>query len=254
MQFRMHYTVQCENADYESFTNAIDTWIHRPQVVNRKLAGAVVVKRFTLPRARLNEAVSLALINNDDSSLNKAEAVFCIVRKLLPRTKHVPAANELVIRDDETFRVLFLPLERTCSMLPYCLQFLPLTSELVLKWCNCVKQPCCHEREKLVDDSCSVPESNNSIPIPEATGGINIITLLWLVHVLVPKILTWAQNKDEGVLKKDSLVPLEHYMLVYQMLKKKYAAPLIDVSAVCSMCNVISNKCCLGTYIKLSAL
>ncbi|XP_065890445.1 probable tRNA (uracil-O(2)-)-methyltransferase isoform X2 [Dysidea avara] len=230
LQFKLHHDVKCDNVDYEGFNNATDTWIHRPQVVNRKLAGAVVVKQFTMPRARLNEAISLALINSEEESVTKTESVSCLVRKLLPRTKHVPAATELVVKDDETFRVLFLPVEHSDNLFPYCLQFLPLTSEVILKWCNCIKQPCCHGDGKLTDVLCSVPESDNSVPIPEASGGgINIVTLPWLVHVLVPKVVTWAQSKDEGMAKKDSLVPLEHYMQVYQMLKKKYAAPLIEM-------------------------
>jgi len=230
LKFRLHYSVKCDNIDFESFSNALGTWIHRPQVVNRKLAGAVVVKQFTLPKARLDEAVSLALVDSVKESVSMTENVCCLIRKLLPRTKHVPAVNELIVKDDEAFVVFFLPTEQTSNMFPYCLQFLPLTSEVVLKWCNCVKQPCCHGDGRLSDIPCSVTEPDNSIFIPEATSGINIVTLPWLMHVLIPKIVTWAQNKDEGVMKKDSLVPLEHYMQVYQMLKKKYAAPLIDVS------------------------
>jgi len=233
LQFRLQHCIKCDNIDYESFINALDTWIHRPQVVNRKLAGAVVVKQFTLPRARLDEAVSLALVNSKEESVNKAKCVCCLVRKLLPRTKHVSAATELVIKDDETFRVLFLPLERTSKMFPYCFQFLPLTSEVVLKWCNCIKQPCCHGDGGLTDIPGSVQESDSVFLTSEATGGINIVTLPWVIHVLATKIVTWAQNKDEGIKKKDSLIPLEHYIQVYQMLKKKYAAPLIDVSTVC---------------------
>lgn len=236
LQFRCCHKIKCEAVDYERFHNVTDTWIRRPQVVNRKLAGAVITKQFCIPSSRLNEATSIALthdVNDGDNSCSNGDSVCCIVRKLLPRTQHVPSTSEVIVKDDNKFSVTFLPIENNGGLFPYCLQFLPQSPEIVLRWCNCVQQPCCHDST----DS-PVPETNNSDHILEPTCGINIITLPWLIHILLPKLVTWAQTGDEGKSKRESLVSLEHYMQLYQMMKKKYAGPLIKVSLLCKNCHI----------------
>ena len=225
LQFKHCHRIKCEAVDYERFHNVTDTWICRPQVVNRKLAGAVITKQFCIPRAKANEAPSIALAEESCSNFDN-DIVSCTVRKLLPRAQHVSSLGEVVIKDDEKFSVTFLPLENSGRLFPYCLQFCPQTSELILRWCNCVQQPCCHENK----DSSDNLEPHNSDHILEPTCGINIITLPWLVHILLPKLASWAESWDEGRTKRESLIPLEYYVQLYQMMKKKYAAPLIEVS------------------------
>jgi len=192
--------------------------------VNRKLAGAVITKEFYIPSARAHEAVSIVLTgDNEEKDCSNGDSVCCIVRRLLPRARHVSSANEVIVKDDNKFSVTFLPLERNGGLFPYCLQFLPQTSEIAVRWCNCVQQPCCHEnRNSIVPMS----EPSNS---EEPTCGINIITLPWLQHVLLPKLVAWAQSGDEGRTKRESLIPLEQYIQSYQLMKKKYAGPLIEV-------------------------
>ena len=228
LQFQYCHRIKCEAVDYERFQNVTDTWIRRPQVVNRKLAGAVITKQFCIPRARASEAASVALTGESCSSFD-SDNVSCIVRKLLPRAQHVSSVSEVIIKDDKTFSVTFLPLENSGGMFPYCIQFCPQTSEFMLRWCNCVQQPCCHGNEDSSDNLVPVLKPHNLDHIPELTCGINIITLPWLVHILLPKLVTWAEGWDEGRTKRESLIPLEHYIQLYQMMKKKYAAPLIEV-------------------------
>ena len=230
LHFRRCHAVKCEAVDYERFCSVTDTWIRRPQVVNRKLAGAVIVKQCCIPSARANEAASIVLTNEDIGSCSNGDNVDCIVRKLLPRAQHVSSVSEVIIKDDKKFCLTFLPLEQTGGLFPYCLQFNPLTSELVLRWCNCVQPSCCHEKDNFDDNSVPIPELHNSDHNLEPTCGINIITLQWLVHILLPKLVTWAQSWEEGRTKRDSLIPLEHYIQLYQAMKKKYAGPLIEVS------------------------
>ena len=230
-QFKHCHGIKCEAVDYERFQNVTDTWIRRPQVVNRKLAGAVITKQFCIPREKTNEAASIVLTVNDEESCSNfdGDSVSCIVRKLLPRAQNVYSVNEVVIKDDKNFSVTFLPLENSGRLFPYCLQFCPQTSQLVLRWCNCVQQPCHHENKDSSDNLVPLLEPHNSDHILEPPCGINIITLPWLVHILLPKLVTWAESWDEGRTKRDSLIPLEHYVQLYHMMKKKYAAPLIEV-------------------------
>ena len=232
-QFRCYHKIKCEPLNYERFQDVTDTWIRRPQVVNRKLAGAVIVKQLYIPSARANEAASIILASDDEESSNNGDSVCCIVRKLLPRAQHVPSVSEVIIKDDKKFSLTFLPLEHSGGLLPYCLHFYPQTSELVLGWCNCVQQPCCHESKDSSDISVPIlqPDTCNSDHILEPTCGINIITLPWLIHILLPKLVTWAQSWDETRTKRDSLISLEHYIQLYQVMKKRYAGPLMEVGA-----------------------
>ena len=75
-------------------------------------------------------------------------------------------------------------------------------------------------------------ESCDANHIEEPTSGINTITLSWLVHILLPKLVSWAESWDEGRTKRESLIPLEDYVQLYHAMKKKYAAPLIEVSSL----------------------
>ena len=225
LQFRQYHGIKCDTIDYERFRNVTDVWIQRPQVVNRKLAGAVITKRLYIPSIRASEAVSIVLNNNDVDSCSNGDSVCCIVRKLLPRAQQVSPVNEVIIEDDKQFSLTFLPLDHNGRLFPYCLQFLPQTSEVILRWCNCERQPCCHENKNSTDNSFSISDH-----IPEPTCGINIITLPWLIHILLPKLVAWAEGWDEVRTKRESLIPLEHYVQLYQMMKKKYAGPLIEVS------------------------
>ena len=233
LQFRRHHAIKCETVDYERFHNVTDTWIQRPQVVNRKLAGAVIVKQCCIPSARANEAASIVLAIEGQESCSNGDDVNCIVRKLLPRAQHVSPVSEVIIKDDKKFCLTFLPLEKSGGLFPYCLQFNPQTSELVLRWCNCMQQPCCHEKYDFTDNLVPIAEPHSSDHDLEPLCGINIITLPWLVHILLPKLVTWAQSWDEGRTKRNSLIPLEHYIQLYQAMKKKYAGPLIEVSSLC---------------------
>lgn len=232
LQLKHCHRIKCEAVDSERFHDITDTWIRRPQVVNRKLAGAVITNQFCIPRSRANEAPSIALTGNGEESCSNFDndIVYCIVRKLLPRAQHVSTLREVMIKDDKNFSVTFLPLENSGRLFPYCLQFCPQTSELVLRWCNCVQQPCCHENKDSSDNLFPILDPHSSDHILEPTCGINIITLPWLVHILLPKLASWAESWDKGRTKRESLISLEHYVQLYQIMKKKYAAPLIEVS------------------------
>lgn len=234
LQFRYSHRVKCETVNYERFCNVTDTWIRRPQVVNRKLAGAVITKRFLISSARVNDVKSIVLSgDDDDENCSNDDSVCCIVRKLLPRAQHISSVSEVIIRDDRKHSLTFLPLEDSRGVFPYCLQLCTQTSELVLGWCNCVEQPCCHQNNSTIDNLVPVSELHTLDHILEPTCGINLITLPWLVHILLPKLVTWAQSWDEGKTKRQPLIPLERYIQLYQAMKKKYAGPLIEVGVPC---------------------
>ena len=237
MEFKQCHRIKCKVVDYERFKNVADTWIQRPQVVNRKLAGAIITKQFWIPRTKAREVATLTVMGRDEetcSSLTNSDSsddnVCCIVRKLLPRARHVASVSEVIIKDDETFSLTFLPRESCERLFLYCLQFCPQTEELVLRWCIGAQQSCGRANENSTDDLAPVLEPSDANHIQEPTCGINIITLSWLVHILLPKLVSWAESWDEGRTKQESLVPLEDYVQLYHTMKKKYAAPLIEVS------------------------
>ena len=249
MDFKQCHKIKCNAVDYERFQNVADTWIQRPQVVNRKLAGAVITKQFWIPRTKTNEAAIFTVTGSDEeicSSLingdSSGDNVRCIVRKLLPRAQHVTPIIEMIIKDDETCSLTFLPLKNCERVFPYCLQFCPQTEELVLKWGDSTLQPSCHENENSTDNLTPVLESCDSSHIQGPTCGIKIITLSWLVHILLPKLVSWAEDWDEGRTKRGSLIPLEDYIQLYHAMKKKYAAPLIEVSLLAIICMWICCK------------
>ena len=239
MEFKQCHRIKCKAVDYERFHNVTDTWIQRPQVVNRKLAGAVITKQFWIPRTKASEAAFLAVMGHDEETCSSQtnsdssdDNVCCIVRKLLPRARHVDLVSEVIIKDDEIFSLTFLPLENCKRLFPYCLQFCPQTEELVLRWCIDAQQPHCLANVSFTDDLAPILEPLDSNHTEETTCGINIITLSWLVHILLPKLVSWAESWDEGRIKRESLIPLEDYVQLYHAMKKKYAAPLIEVSSL----------------------
>lgn len=86
------------------FYSGVDVWIRRPNVVNRKLLGAVIKLESKLSDADLLDNFSTSttlrdLIKGTESftSQDHAETSKLVVRELLPRAKLFQESLELVI-------------------------------------------------------------------------------------------------------------------------------------------------------------
>ena len=56
-------------------------------------------------------------------------------------------------------------------------------------------------------------------------------TVKWLADVLLPKIVRWAEENQTmaGKCRRDPLVPLDKFCLLYQRLKGKYGPFFVEV-------------------------
>lgn len=87
----------------EEFYSGVDVWIRRPNVINRKLLGAMVRLEGTLSSAWISKdplasdhvTVGELLQKPEQEGVDNSSRI--IVRELLPRLGHVHPALELVV-------------------------------------------------------------------------------------------------------------------------------------------------------------
>lgn len=87
----------------EDFYSGVDVWIRRPNVINRKLLGAVIRLEGTLSSAwtskdpLVTDHVTLGELQQKAEQEGVANGSRIVVRELLPRLGHVHPALELVV-------------------------------------------------------------------------------------------------------------------------------------------------------------
>ena len=87
---------------WEQFYSGIDVWVKRPNVINRRLLGAVVrlekslssSRKVELGQATIGELIQ-ALDSHQTGTSGKDSKV--IVRELYPRSSHVSGGVEMVV-------------------------------------------------------------------------------------------------------------------------------------------------------------
>ncbi|XP_032806296.2 putative tRNA (uracil-O(2)-)-methyltransferase isoform X1 [Petromyzon marinus] len=243
MQFRPSKAAAGEELAMEDkFWEAVEVWVRKPQVLNRRLCGASVAAREI---ARGLGALRDLLERGQSSQLSSDEADkvlrlwlkgnFCgerreraaaaatdsegggpecdglqfevITRTLIPKELHKFAKmQELIVRDIRNALFVSVPLMEDAAGVVSVR-----TSNIYTVTCGTddtkqwhVEVQACGDGEWQVD-------------------GVTLPALVWLETHFVPKLHKWmGENKQSDFPDSLSLLPVEKYGLLYQRLKEKY--------------------------------
>ncbi|XP_058861112.1 probable tRNA (uracil-O(2)-)-methyltransferase isoform X2 [Acipenser ruthenus] len=210
----------------DGFWSAVDVWIHKPHVVNKRLCGAKTEEKKEVNVLELEQLLSgywygdikdinsiLNYLNEvNDVCLNqparKEEPRCFILRSLIPKvnTDGVPFKREMVVKDVVNQRVTFLPLEENIE------------GHAVLKRSNIyqiqLRQVNNEEWSVSISTLCSEGWDSDGVIYPK---------LAWLSTELLSKLAKWStENKRSEFKSTLSLIAVEKYSHLYQQLKEKY--------------------------------
>ncbi|XP_006822996.1 putative tRNA (uracil-O(2)-)-methyltransferase [Saccoglossus kowalevskii] len=237
--------LECK-AEKAGFWKAIELWLQKPHVVNRRLSGAVLFLRMDLPPESVLALIrqhSELLCREDFSTKSlkdhtgfESNAVgsspgaaddedtvgchgnivtFCI-RKILPKQlDRNKSVNECVVLDKFHGYATFLTYPnnnehkdgRDCPIMSaYRIGFQQNESRINLQ-------------TPAVSDVLSHP-----------SDGVTNPHLDWLLSFLLPKIVKWSAESDsQQSVQYKSLVPIDNYTVLYQKLKQKYGAKMVEI-------------------------
>ncbi|XP_056225800.1 probable tRNA (uracil-O(2)-)-methyltransferase [Seriola aureovittata] len=204
----------------EGFWSAVDVWIQKPHVVNKRLCGAKETERKEVnaeellhgPLADLSQDV-LSLLSSGVSpaQTHQQDKPWCsTVRTFIPKVNSYGTSlhKEVVLRDFARQQVTFFPLEEDAE------------GQVSLKKSNIYQIQLCSQ-------DCEDWSLELHVLTPGAwfSDGVAYPKLPWLSSDLLPKLVRWATECKSSEFKSTlSLLPVEKYSLVYQQLKDKYKA------------------------------
>uniref|UniRef100_A0A3Q3FWC5 tRNA (uracil-O(2)-)-methyltransferase n=1 Tax=Kryptolebias marmoratus TaxID=37003 RepID=A0A3Q3FWC5_KRYMA len=210
----------------DGFWSAVDVWVKKPHVVNKRLCGVRETDGGDVGREDLR---LLLLLDGEDDGL--FESVMSFLRGAPPAQTHeheqdepwascvrtfIPKVNcygamlqkELVLKDSDRQQVTFLPFEEDSE------------GKVSLKRGNLYQIRLCSQ-------SCEEWTLELHAFASDAwfSDGVAYPWLPWLASDLLPKLARWASECRSSEFRSTlSLLPVEKYSLVYQQLKEKYKA------------------------------
>ncbi|KAM8747702.1 putative tRNA (uracil-O(2)-)-methyltransferase isoform 1-T2 [Acanthopagrus schlegelii] len=206
----------------EGFWSAVDVWIKKPHVVNKRLCGVRETESEDVGR----EALELLLLDQpelseDVCSFLSSEASpaqtheedkpwSSSVRTIIPKVNcyGTKLQKELVLKDFTRQQVSFLPFEEDSD------------GQVTLKRGNI-------HQIQLISPDCEEWALELHVLTPDAwfSDGVAYPRLSWLSTDLLPKLLRWATECKSSEFRSTlSLLPVEKYSVMYQQLKEKYKA------------------------------
>ncbi|CAL8241975.1 unnamed protein product [Merluccius merluccius] len=200
------------------FWSAVDVWIKKPHVVNKRLCGATETPSEEVGTEDLG--VMLDPKSTDCHDVLSFLTGGCpaaggdtwtlSVRTFISKVNCYGSTShkEFVLKDFDRLQVTFVPFEEDAS------------GEVCQKMAN-VYQIRLVQRD--------VEEWFLELRVLAAAGwscdGVAYPRLVWLSSVLLPRLLRWAADPAASQFKSTlSLLPVEKYGLMYQQLKDKYRA------------------------------
>ncbi|XP_038140877.1 probable tRNA (uracil-O(2)-)-methyltransferase [Cyprinodon tularosa] len=206
----------------EGFWPAVEVWLKKPHVVNKRLCGATVTESRNVDIEDLR-----TLLGTDDGELHQDVSVFLCsgaspahthqgdkpwcstVRTFIPKVSCYGAKRqkEIVLKDSDRQHVTFLPFEED-----------PAAGKTSLKKSNIYQIRLC---------SVGFDQWALELHVLTSDGwfsdGVAYPRLPWLSSDLLPKLVRWAAESKSSEFKSTlSLLPVEKYSLMYQQLKEKY--------------------------------
>ncbi|XP_068444331.1 probable tRNA (uracil-O(2)-)-methyltransferase [Clinocottus analis] len=218
--FDIKFPGECKTLP-EGFWSAVDVWINKPHVVNKRLCGAKVSESEDVGR----EALLFLL---DDPELTHDVLSF-ITSRVSPAQTHekdniwsssvktvIPKVNsygtnlqkEVILKDFGRQLVTFLPFEEDSE------------GQVSLKKGNIYQLQVLHQ-------DCDEWSLELHALASDAwfSDGVAYPKLPWMSSDLLPKLVRWATEVKSSEFKSTlSLLPVEKYSVMYQQLKEKYKA------------------------------
>ncbi|CDQ62449.1 unnamed protein product [Oncorhynchus mykiss] len=210
-----------EQSNTGGFWSAIDVWIKKPHVVNKRLCG---VKETQSKNVGCEELRNILLTHGSDTSESKDVLTFLnsgvelehdqerlwsfCVRTFIPKVNcyGTTVHKDIILKDFNTQRVSFLPVEEseegTASLRKNNIYQIHLLAEKSDEW---------------------TLELHLMRPDDWFSDGVAYPKLPWLSGELLPKLVRWATESKTSEFKSTlSLLPVEKYSIMYQRLKDKY--------------------------------
>lgn len=219
--FHLKFPGECKSLP-EGFWSAVDVWVKKPHVVNKRLCGVKETEGGDVD----GEAVRVLLGGDPDLC---REAFSFLTGVVSPAETHeqekpwsstvrtiIPKVNcygttlhkELILRDFNRQQVTFLPFEEDPE------------GQVSLKKSNIYQIRLLHQdcEEWAVELHALTPDAWFS-------DGVAYPKLPWLSADLLPKLVRWASECKTSEFRSTlSLLPVEKYSVIYQQLKEKYKA------------------------------
>lgn len=208
----------------ESFWSAVDIWIKKPHVVNKRLCGVTETEY----RHVSCEELERCLCSFTGISLRDLPEILLFLQAHTAPTSHqtvptwsvggrtiIPKAGlqssaaklykEIIVKDVNGQTVTFLPVEENTE------------GHIILRDSNIYQI----QLQGKTDDSIL---SLHVLRLDQwYSDGVAYPKLTWLTSELLPKLARWATESKATEFKSTlSLIPIEKYSVLYQQLKNKY--------------------------------
>ncbi|CAK6952838.1 probable tRNA (uracil-O(2)-)-methyltransferase [Scomber scombrus] len=207
----------------EGFWSAVDVWVKKPHVVNKRLCGVKETESEDV------DSEALRFLLDDPASELSHDVLTFLTCRVSPEQTHsrekpwsssvrtfIPKVNcygtimhkEFVLKDFGRQQVTFLPFEEDG------------VGQVSLKKGNIYQI-------QLLHHDCEEWSLELHILTPDVwfSDGVAYPKLPWLSTDLLPKLVRWSTDCKTSEFKSTlSLLPVEKYSLVYQQLKEKYKA------------------------------
>ncbi|XP_012730230.2 probable tRNA (uracil-O(2)-)-methyltransferase [Fundulus heteroclitus] len=204
----------------EGFWSAVEVWLKKPHVVNKRLCGATETESRDVDAedlgtlldagdADLLRDVSLFLCGGDSASHQEHRSWSSSVRTFIPKVNSYGGKRqkEVVLKDSNRHLVTFLPFEEDAA-----------AGKASFKKGNIYQLRLCgHGSEQWTLELHTLTSDG------WFADGVAYPKLRWLSSELLPKLARWAAECRAGEFRSTlSLLPVEKYSLTYQQLKDKY--------------------------------
>ncbi|XP_030193956.1 putative tRNA (uracil-O(2)-)-methyltransferase [Gadus morhua] len=215
------FPAECKSLP-DGFWSAVDVWIKKPHVVNKRLCGATETPSEEVGTENLGVLLDPKSTDSHDvlSFLTRGQSTALThdqentwtfsVRTFIPKVNCYGSTShkEFVLKDFDRLQVTFVPFEEDAS------------GEVCQKIGN-VYQISLVQR----DNEEWFLELRVLAAADWACDGVAYPRLVWLCSTLLPRLLRWAAEPAASQFKSTlSLLPVEKYGCVYQQLKEKYRA------------------------------
>ncbi|XP_070541406.1 probable tRNA (uracil-O(2)-)-methyltransferase [Ptychodera flava] len=243
--------ISCRESHEAGFWKAVDIWIQKPHVVNRRLCGATILYRDNV----LINNLSLFLKQRQDTLVKELSNTSDIVidKSSLERNQHLGSDDEPQTEGvtDCLGNDLYVEFCIRKLLPKYLQRSVPLHEHVILdKKMRCAVFMSFHSihGSKCEEDGMTVvlyayrihfskedePRISLQIldnqPPVDLTNGVTLPTADWLVKNLLPKLVKWSMDSNPGQsVNSNSLISMEKYTVLYQQLKQKYGPEINKV-------------------------
>ncbi|KAM9335961.1 putative tRNA (uracil-O(2)-)-methyltransferase [Symphorus nematophorus] len=218
--FDIKFPGECKTLP-EGFWSAVDVWIKKPHVVNKRLCGVKATESENVDREALRVLLDdpelcqdvMSFITSRDSPAqthDQDKPWASTVRTIIPKVScyGTNLHKELILKDFSRQQVTFIPFEEDSE------------GQVCQKRGNIYQIQLLHQ-----DCEEWALELHALNPDAWFSDGVAYPKLPWLSTDLLPKLVRWATECKSSEFRSTlSLLPVEKYSLMYQQLKEKYKA------------------------------